>query len=100
MFASFTSCNGDTMWFFLPTRVRGVKGLRVADASIIPTAISGNTYATQVMIAEKLADILRGKDTVQSIKNYFKHLIAIKHEKIKEDDDGAVMEGVKDEGRK
>ncbi|MFT4518119.1 MAG: choline dehydrogenase [Halioglobus sp.] len=39
-------------------RVHGVSKLRVADASIMPTIISGNTNATAIMIAEKCADML------------------------------------------
>jgi choline dehydrogenase len=39
-------------------RVHGFKGLRVADASIMPTVVSGNTNAACVMIGEKASDMI------------------------------------------
>jgi choline dehydrogenase-like flavoprotein len=41
-------------------RVRGVDGLRIADASVFPTLIRGNTNAAVVMVAEKAADMIKG----------------------------------------
>ena len=43
-------------------RVRGIEGLRVADASIIPNIVGGNTNAPCMMIGEKCADLLRKRN--------------------------------------
>jgi choline dehydrogenase len=42
-------------------RVLGVQGLRIADASVMPTVPGGNTYGAVLMIAERAADLIRGR---------------------------------------
>ena len=48
-------------------RVRGLEGLRVIDASIMPTMLSANLNAATLMIAEKASDILLGKTAPEPI---------------------------------
>ena len=43
-------------------KVHGLEGLRVADASVMPVITNGNIYAPVMMIAEKAADLIRGRE--------------------------------------
>jgi choline dehydrogenase len=52
--------SGDDAVVDAELRVRGVEGLRVADASIMPVIPGGNTNAPTVMIGERAADLIRG----------------------------------------
>jgi choline dehydrogenase len=49
-------------------RVHGLQGLRVVDASVMPSMPSANTYSATMMIAEKASDVIRGRPPLEPVQ--------------------------------
>jgi choline dehydrogenase len=60
-------------------RVHGLEGLRIADASIMPTVPSANTSAAVFMIAEKAADLVLGRTPLPAMDSYPAAVLAATH---------------------
>jgi len=56
-------------------RVHGVDGLRVVDASVMPTITNGNIYAPTIMLAEKAADLILEREPLVEQVDFYRHTL-------------------------
>jgi choline dehydrogenase len=86
--------DGESVTDPLSLRVHGIDGLRVVDASVMPYITNGNIYAPVMMIAEKAADLIRGRTPLPP-----EHLEFYRHRRAPAADAAAAEAGLGQTGR-
>jgi choline dehydrogenase-like flavoprotein len=61
---------------FNSNRVRNITSLRVVDASVLPSSVSGDITATKIMLAEKASDLIRGHESIRFYRRLAERTLA------------------------